>query len=81
MIFYCSDYCHGVCKNDGRLNIVVLCMMKSFENWTSFCRKDRCGFWKMKFFSHVSTDEVKSNFLVSFGCVGVYFLVVWVFTA
>ena len=30
---YCSDYAHGVCKNDGRLSIVVFCMVKSFENF------------------------------------------------
>ena len=78
-VFYWSNYAHGICKNDGRLNIVALYMMKSFENCTSFCCEDGCGFWKTEFFTHVSTDEGKSNSLVSFGCVGVYFSVIWVF--
>ena len=68
-VFHYFDYAHGVCKNNGRLSIVVL--LKSFENCTSFS-----GFWKMKFFTHVSTDDEKSNCLVSFRCVGVYFSMV-----
>ncbi|KAK1137473.1 hypothetical protein K0M31_001982 [Melipona bicolor] len=79
-VLYYFDYAHGVCKNDGRLSIVVLCIVESFENCTSFCYEERCDFWKMEFFSHVFTDNGKSNSLVSFGSVGVYFLVVWIFT-
>ena len=65
-VLYCSDYAHGDCKNDERLSIVVLHMVESFENCTSFCCEDRCGFWNIEFFTYIFTDDGKSNSLVSF---------------